>query len=499
MMTELPETLAGGEEARLIPVGAGDKKERNACSVLLASLRVVQPFARSFFGRMNVKIGSWPHIRGYIQPLFTTLPEGGDCQPEGLLIVDSAKKQRRFLVHAKIGAAKIDRERVAQCCRLAAANNISAVVTISNEQTVEPTHLPYALPEDERRVPVFHWTWSYLIMIAELLLRADRDFNEEQDYILREIIRYFNHESTGIAWTQDMGADWPALVESLQAGTAVGIGDPLIANVVQSWHQQVSGICINRSRRLKLPVRLRLSDGHKIQRTRLAEDSAALARSHTLSAVFDFATPLPIVVTANVKSRQITCRLAIDAPLDRQRYRARMRWLLNQIPEELELPLKIELIWDGGRRSAAPLNSFREDVNAARLDSQAAPQSFEIVHTSDLEGKFADARKFVEVLEETLAAFYEGVARHLRPWQGTSDPIGDRRIVRRGEINGRSFVVFEDGSIEIDTGAGVKRFDSLSDLTAAAKNGHAGSPAMPLDGDTPVRAGEEPEQEKQHS
>jgi hypothetical protein len=214
---------------------------------------------------------------------------------------------------------------------------------------------------------------------------------------------------------------------------------------------------------------------------------------------FDFAAPLPIAVTANLKSRQITCRLAVDAPLDRQRYRARMRWLLNQIPEEIELPLKIELIWDGGRRSAAPLNSFRDDVNAARLDSQAAPQSFEIVHTSDLEGKFADPRKFVEVLEETLAAFYDGVARHLRPWQGGADAIGDTRIVRRGEINGRSFVVFEDGSIEIDTGAGVKRFDSLSDLSAAAKNGHGEAPAMPADADASAPLVEGSEQETHHN
>jgi hypothetical protein len=48
-MSELPDFLEGGEIARLIPVGAVNQRERVACSVLLASLRVVQPFARSFF------------------------------------------------------------------------------------------------------------------------------------------------------------------------------------------------------------------------------------------------------------------------------------------------------------------------------------------------------------------------------------------------------------------------------------------------------------------
>jgi hypothetical protein len=498
-MTELPEALAGGEEARLIPVGAGDQNERSACSVLLASLRVVQPFARSFFGRLNLKVGSWPHIRGYIQPTFKNPPEGMECQPEGFLVVETAKKQRRFIVHAKIGNATIDPEQVAQCSRLAAANKIGAIITISNEQTVEPTHLPYELPDDARQVPIFHWSWSYLIMLAELLLRAERDFNEEQDYILREIIRYFNHESTGIAWAQDMGSDWSALVDCLQAGSNLAVGDPLIASVVQSWHQQVAGVCTNRSRKLKFPVRLRLSEGHKNQRTRVMEDAADLAKNHTLSATFDFATPLPVTVSTNLKARSITCKTFVDAPLDRQRYRARMRWLLNQIPEDTELPLRIELLWDGDRRSAAPLNNFRDDVNAARLDSQAAPRSFEIAHTTELEGKFASPQKFVETLEATLTAFYDDVARHLRPWQAESDAVEGRRIVRRGEINGRSFLVFEDGSIEIDTGTGIKRFNSLADLTAAAKNGHADTPAEPEEADVEETATEAGEQSEQHS
>ena len=63
-MIELPDYLEGGEEARLIPAGASTQRERFACSVLLASLRVVQPFARAFFDHINWKVGSWSEIRG---------------------------------------------------------------------------------------------------------------------------------------------------------------------------------------------------------------------------------------------------------------------------------------------------------------------------------------------------------------------------------------------------------------------------------------------------
>ncbi len=105
----------------------------------------------------------------------------------------------------------------------------------------------------------------------------------------------------------------------------------------------------------------------------------------------------------------------------------------------------------------------------------------------------------METLEATLTAFYDDVARHLRPWQAESDAGEGRRIVRRGEINGRSFLVFEDGSIEIDTGTGIKRFNSLADLSAAAKNGHADTPAETEEADVEETATEAGEQSEQHS
>jgi len=50
-----------------------------------------------------------------------------------------------------------------------------------------------------------------------------------------------------------------------------------------------------------------------------------------------------------------------------------------------------------------------------------------------------------------------------------------RRVAKRGQVNGRAYSIFDDGSIEIETGNGVQRFNSFAELTAAAatKNGHA--------------------------
>ena len=131
-MTELPDYLRGGEEARLIPVGASSQRERFACSVLLAALRVVQPFARDFFAHMNLRVGSWSEISGYTEPVFKNQTDGVSCRPDGLLVLDTGRREHRLIVETKIGSAKIDTDQLAEYARLARANEVDAIVTVSN-------------------------------------------------------------------------------------------------------------------------------------------------------------------------------------------------------------------------------------------------------------------------------------------------------------------------------------------------------------------------------
>ena len=112
---------------------------------------------------------------------------------------------------------------------------------------------------------------------------------------------------------------------------------------------------------------------------------------------------------------------------------------------------------------------------------------------TDLAAKFAGSKSFIPALEEALAVFHEEIARYIRPWQGrvaveeeadveSADDLAEpapaelkRNIAQTGQFNGRAFSIFDDGSIEIETGSGIQRFNNFAELTAAAaaKNGHA--------------------------
>ncbi len=52
----------------------------------------------------------------------------------------------------------------------------------------------------------------------------------------------------------------------------------------------------------------------------------------------------------------------------------------------------------------------------------------------------------------------------------------ERRVIQSGIIEGKSFSIFDNGSIEIQTGSGIKRFKDFAELRAvAAANGQEGT------------------------
>jgi hypothetical protein len=114
---------------------------------------------------------------------------------------------------------------------------------------------------------------------------------------------------------------------------------------------------------------------------------------------------------------------------------------------------------------------------------------------TDLAARFAGTRTFVGGLEDALSEFHENIARHVRPWQApitermdnetaadASDDFGDdaqsaeqgRKVTKSGMLDGKSFSIFDDGSIEIETESGLQHFKDFAERrAAAAKNGHA--------------------------
>ena len=147
MSEGIPEFLTQGEVARLIPVGATSQRERAACSVLLAALRVVHPFARDLLREMGKRFGTWASVEAYTEVVFQNQPDG-TCRPDGLIIFDTGRRQWKALVEAKVGQGRISPDQLGRYYRLARANGIDAIITISNE--LNPVRITYPTTSRKR-------------------------------------------------------------------------------------------------------------------------------------------------------------------------------------------------------------------------------------------------------------------------------------------------------------------------------------------------------------
>jgi hypothetical protein len=510
----LPEFLSQGEIARLIPVCAASQKERAACSVLLAALRIVQPFARDLLSEMGKRVGSWASVEAYTEVVFQNQPDER-CRPDGLIIFDTVRRQWKALVEAKIGLGKISPEQIRRYYQLAQANGIDAIITISNELNPRPQHIPYDVPKEViGNIELYHWSWPHLGMIADRLLREEEDFDDEQYFILREVVRYLESE-TSEGGFQQMGSDWPHLNQKIFSNGEISGNDSDVLSAIKNWHQHESSICIWLGRELQRHVSLHLNRSHKESQTvRLLEDAEQFVATKQLRASFHCsALAGPIELAADALRRNVTCRCSIEAPQHKRRYQSRIGWLLEQLPDGRFRDTMVHIAWNDGQKTCVSLDKLRKDLNEGRIDG-ALPVAFELSKSFDLGQRFAGSRIFVEAVDSAVWSFCDSIARHLRQpppvreqddsEQERSDqesaqaqceevsiktdvphdePVirempssnDNRDVVQEADIPGGHVKVFDDGSIELQTGARTTWYRNFAELERALHGRAAGS------------------------
>lgn len=493
MGVDLPDFLKSGETARLIPAAASGRREQHAASIFLATLSIVRPYGVDVLATIGKRLGRQARIAGLTEIVFRRQPSNSSLRPDGLLILETSRSEWRAIIEAKIGTAVVDPEQIAAYAKLAAYNNIDAVISISNELTALPDHPPYNLPSGiSGKVAIFHWSWMKLMTLMTLRLGAEEEIDAEQRYILREALRYFSHENVGVRGFQQMPSHWRQLVGKFHAGANLLKNDIEVVETVRCWHQEQHDICLMLARQLNVPVSIRLKKPHRDNHSaRIADDSRLLVESKQLCANFDVPNLAgQLEVVADILTRHVVCRMQVQAPDDLKKTTSRVNWLLRQLPDDLDGSTVVHTHWKGGGSFHANLRQLRENpgiVHEARPSGIA--KAFDLMTMSDLDRRFFGAKTFIDGLESAVPHFYDSIARHIKPWFAPPPPgpasledaeiddlqsvlNGARRpdkVLQRGTFNGRSYAVFEDGSIEVETADGLKWFEDLAALQSFAK------------------------------
>ena len=187
-MSDLPEILQGGEQARLFPVLADSSKEGRALSVLLTCVANIDGLGETLLGTLGQRLGVRSKVTAYTEVVLKEAPEGVSGRPDGLILVESGRRILwSALVEAKVRRSRLEATQIEAYVRLARANGIDAVVTISNDFAAVPNHHPIHISRLPKGVDLFHWSWTSILTHSKVLLAANGIDDTEQRLLLGEL------------------------------------------------------------------------------------------------------------------------------------------------------------------------------------------------------------------------------------------------------------------------------------------------------------------------
>lgn len=420
---ERPEYLDRGELARLFPVLSDTSKEGRTTSIFLSCMMCVREFGVGLLSSLRQSTGKTTRIVAFTEVSFKAMPGDKQQRPDGLLIVKTASREWRALIEAKVGNAQLSAEQVQGYIHLAKANKIDAVITISNEFAASPEHHPLGPQIKSRgKVELFHWSWMYILTQANLLIGNDALSDSDQQYILREFVRFVSHGSAGVRGFDRMPPCWSELVQTVAAGGAIPVRADTTAQTVGAWHQELRDLSLILSRQLGIQCSVKLSKQHAADPVkRLKDGCAELSAERVLRAKLDIpdaASELDVV--ADLSMRTIFTSMRLRAPDDRQSAKARVNWLLRQLKKaERAEDVSVRLVRRGsGADPQVPLQALLADVDRAMHEHKdIAITSFDIVLANRLGARFGQVGNFIKDLESTVPGFYHEVGQHLRAYQ----------------------------------------------------------------------------------
>ena len=419
-MTERPSFLVSGDEARLFPILAETSKEKRVASIFLAVMTQIPALSEQVMGSVGLRVGKRTRVRAFTEVVLKEKVKDG-CRPDGLILIDTGRSQWSALVEAKVGRNGLSPDQVSKYVELAKANGINAVVTISNEFVSRAEHSPVAIPKTLlRKVDLFHWSWSWLSTLCEILQHQEAVTDQEQDYLLKQLNHFLSHPATGVERFTQMSASWKDVTQSVVNQEALKKTSPEVESVAASWIAEERDLCLHMSsfvgHEVSAKIERKQSDDPA---ARLKAVATELAENQTMSSTMRIPNcASDIGICTDLARRTVTVSMSLKAPTDKKTTKARVNWLLRMLSCDDERII-VRAHWPGrGAPTSKEIGALRADPGVIQNDNpEAAPHSFEVSLVENLGKRFSGRRTFIEDVERIVPTFYDLVAFHLKAWQ----------------------------------------------------------------------------------
>lgn len=430
------EELSSEYMARLFPVIAETGKEQRATSILLSVLSAIPDFADALLSQVGQKISTRTTINTYTEVPF----KNGDGikidRPDGIIEIQKGKMKWTALIEAKIGTNSLTIDQVERYLKVARENNYDALITISNQFAMCPSHHPLTVQKTlTRKVQLFHMSWVSILTEAMMMHDSNAIKDPEQKFLLRELIRFLGHDSVGVRGFTSMPPQWPDAIEKLKAGCG-SLKKEEAQPIVDAWHQETRELSLIMSQKIGQPVTIKTPAAEK-KDPELRQRNAIQALCNQGRLEIHLLVPdaaSPISIQADMVSRALRISMMVNAPKDKKTTKARISWLLKQIKNIDSDTVTIMIYWASrSKTSLFNLAELRETPELAIKEGiNADIRSFEIIMTGQTGRRFTGRKTFIEELEFLAPQYYELIGTNLKTWV-PSPPKPIHSVVKKEE------------------------------------------------------------------
>lgn len=415
------------QQARLIPtsgINGAPEQERRATSALLAVMSAVKEFGRSLTKSLGSHAGD---IETFIETEFEL--DGKKVVPDGLIRVTRGSRIWTALVEVKTGRNELQAEQLENYLEVARRQGFQALLTISNETPSAAGVHPTAV--DKRRlkhVALHHLAWSEVLSLAVLEKEHRGVADPDQAYILAELIRYLEHPRSGALEFEDMSSSWVAVRNAIADGTLrptdkaateiAGRFDALLRfTALQLGTRLGTEVTVVHTRRELIEPAAR-TQGHVSSMVQHGRLEGALRIPDTVG---------PIEVTVDLRARQITCSVVIEAPRD-GRATTKVNWLIRQLKNaDDRARLECTVMNQRGVGASDLLGRVRAKPELLILDPTKTIRSFTIASNTTMGVKGTRGQgSFIDSFLRSVDNFYSDILQSLKAWAAKPPRLRDQ-------------------------------------------------------------------------
>lgn len=415
------------QRSRLIPVtgikGALDQ-ERRATSALLAVISIVPDFAAALMKTAGAFKGA---VTSYIEPEFQVGTK--KIRPDGLVVIQRGKRQWSCLVEVKTGKNELDLNQLHSYLDICRDNKIDALVTISNQvPNASGRHPTDGIDQRKlRSTRLEHYSW--IRIITEAIVQAEHDGVEdrEQDFVMKELIRFLQSDASGASEFNDMGPSWTAVREGVRNST-IRKPDESVAQVIANFESLIRYSALTLSARLGVNasevVRRQARENYPKHLQEMARELVDGKRIGGSIQIPGAAADLEMGV--DLSAGVLHCGFKLNAPRI-GRNSSRINWLLRQIGKAPEGTL-VSWAYKRSRSYEAPHRvndlvdkNYKFDLPKVREISEFRVETIARMGTKRASGNGS----FIDSVVDLFELVYGELLQDIRAWQDPAPRLSE--------------------------------------------------------------------------